>query len=292
MTSTGAGRPSQALRDRAPWRTRTSRPSTTTHPRSRAAARSAVSPSRGTRSTTTAPSRRSSAASGQVLERGGVPVQADRGAVDQHVGGVRAPDGADAEVGGQRPGPLRGAVPDRDVGRAGRAQGPGDGPGAAAGAEDQGGPPARRGSGRRARRAPRGRRCCRRGPRPWPGSKVRVFAAPTARAVSVAVSASASAASLCGIVTFAPAKPACGRARTVSANSLRRDGEQLVAPRPASPRWASAALCIAGERLCATGQPRTPRRRRLSSATGPCRRGRRASRRRRRRRGRTAPSWR
>ena len=43
----------------------------------------------------------------QVLERGGVAVQAHGGAVDEHVGGVRAPDGADAEVGGQRRGPLR-----------------------------------------------------------------------------------------------------------------------------------------------------------------------------------------
>jgi hypothetical protein len=50
------------------------------------------------------------------------------------------------------------------------------------------------------------------------GSNVSVFAAPTAAAVSVASSASSSAASLCGIVTLIPRKPAAGSARTVSAN--------------------------------------------------------------------------
>ncbi len=44
-----------------------------------------------------------------------------------------------------------------------------------------------------------------------------MFAAPTAAAVGVASSASASAASLCGIVTLMPRKPAAGSARTVSA---------------------------------------------------------------------------
>ena len=48
--------------------------------------------------------------------------------------------------------------------------------------------------------------------------KISVFAAPIARALSAASSASASAASLCGIVTFAPRKPAPASARTVSAN--------------------------------------------------------------------------
>ncbi len=49
--------------------------------------------------------------------------------------------------------------------------------------------------------------------------KVSVLAAPIARAVSVAVSASASAASLCGMVTLTPTNPWPGSARTVSAKS-------------------------------------------------------------------------
>jgi hypothetical protein len=51
-----------------------------------------------------------------------------------------------------------------------------------------------------------------------PSSKVSVFAAPIARATSLALSATARAASLCGIVTFAPRKPDPGSARTVSSN--------------------------------------------------------------------------
>jgi hypothetical protein len=50
-----------------------------------------------------------------------------------------------------------------------------------------------------------------------PSSNVSVLAAPTARAVSVASSARASAAYLCGIVTLTPRKPSSGSARTVSA---------------------------------------------------------------------------
>ena len=58
------------------------------------------------------------------------------------------------------------------------------------------------------------------------GAKVSVFAAPIAAAAGVAASASASAASLCGIVTFAPRKPAAGSARTVSANSSGGTGRR------------------------------------------------------------------
>ncbi len=52
-----------------------------------------------------------------------------------------------------------------------------------------------------------------------PASKLSVLAAPMACARTLAVVARASAASLCGIVTFAPTNPAPGSARTVSANS-------------------------------------------------------------------------
>ena len=101
---------------------------------------------------------------------------------------------------------------------------------------------------------------------PVSGSKVRVFAAPTARAVWVAVAARASAASLCGIVTFAPAKPACpapGPSRRTPRAGRGAAGSATSRPVPDGP----ARRCASpGERLCATGQPRTPRRRRLSSA--------------------------
>ena len=58
------------------------------------------------------------------------------------------------------------------------------------------------------------------------GPKVSVFAAPTAAAVGVAASASASAASLCGIVTLSPRKPAAGSARTVSAKRSGGSGSR------------------------------------------------------------------
>ncbi len=53
-----------------------------------------------------------------------------------------------------------------------------------------------------------------------------MFAAPTAAAVGVASSASASAASLCGIVTLIPRKPAAGSARTVSAKRSGGSGSR------------------------------------------------------------------
>ena len=49
-----------------------------------------------------------------------------------------------------------------------------------------------------------------------PDPNVSVFAAPTAAAVADASVASASAASLCGMVTLIPRKPAGASARTVS----------------------------------------------------------------------------
>ena len=84
------------------------------------------------------------------------------------------------------------------------------------------------------------------------GAKVSVFAAPIARAPSVAASASASAASLCGIVTLAPPKPAPGQPADGLLQQLGRDRQALVVLQ------AGARACIAGERLCPTGQPSTP----------------------------------
>ena len=53
-----------------------------------------------------------------------------------------------------------------------------------------------------------------------------MLAAPMARAVSEAWSAIASATSLCGIVTFAPRKPAAPSARPVSAKSSGGTGSR------------------------------------------------------------------
>ena len=49
--------------------------------------------------------------------------------------------------------------------------------------------------------------------------KISVLAAPISRAISLATSARARAASLCGTVTLAPAKPSPGIARTRASNS-------------------------------------------------------------------------
>ena len=77
-----------------------------------------------------------------------------------------------------------------------------------------------------------------------PASKVSVFAAPIARArASVAASASASAASLWGIVTLAPTKPAAGQAADGLVEAARAaTGQQLVAPVVQAQRARSAAL--------------------------------------------------
>ena len=63
-----------------------------------------------------------------------------------------------------------------------------------------------------------------------PSAKLSVLAAPMASAAGLTSSASARAASLCGIVTFAPTYPEAGSARTVSANSSGRHGQLHVAP--------------------------------------------------------------
>lgn len=58
------------------------------------------------------------------------------------------------------------------------------------------------------------------------GLNVSVFAAPISRARSLASWAIPSATSLCGIVTFAPAKPAAGSAASVSRASSRGIGRR------------------------------------------------------------------
>lgn len=61
---------------------------------------------------------------------------------------------------------------------------------------------------------------------PDSASKVSVFAAPISRAAAVDASASASAASLCGIVTLAPTNPAAGSPRTVSSKTSGGTGRR------------------------------------------------------------------
>ena len=111
----------------------------------------------------------------------------------------------------------------RDLGP-GALERPDDGAGAAAGAEDE------RGS----------RRLAERGERPGasvlsasivPSSrKVSVFAAPIcARACRSTTSATRIARSLCGIVTLAPANPACGQRADGLGEQLGRDRQALVA---------------------------------------------------------------
>ncbi len=62
------------------------------------------------------------------------------------------------------------------------------------------------------------------------GVNVSVLAAPIVRASGVAASATASAASLWGIVTLAPMKPAPGSAANGLVEELGRHGQQLVGP--------------------------------------------------------------
>src|SRR4051812_9737596 len=72
-----------------------------------------------------------------LLERLGRVVQADRGAVDEHLGRPGRVDGRDAEIDREAPGALGAAVPDEDLGP-GAAQRVRDGPRAAARAEHEG----------------------------------------------------------------------------------------------------------------------------------------------------------
>ena len=74
----------------------------------------------------------------------------------------------------------------------------------------------------------------------------------------VASSASASAASLCGIVTFAPRKPAPCSARTVSSKRSGGTGSMLVAP-VAEARALRARRCASRASGCARPASRGPR---------------------------------
>ena len=88
---------------------------------------------------------------------------------------------------------------------------------------------------------------------------VSVFAAPISRAASLASSASASAACLCGIVTFAPTKPGAARARARSpSKQLRRHRQQLVAP-AAHARARRARRCASPASGCARPASRARR---------------------------------
>ena len=84
-------------------------------------------------------------------------------------------------------------------------------------------------------------------------SKLSVFAAPIARAAADAVSATASAASLCGTVTLTPAKPSPGSERDQGGEVLGRDLDRLVGPlaRPARARPARRSASPAS----ASGRP-------------------------------------
>ena len=154
---------------------------------------------------------------------------------------ARAPSSR-ASVGGA----LGRAVPHRHLARAGLAQRPDRRARAAAGTQDERARPGgETGELLRAPRSDRARRCS-----PPRSSRlaenVSVFAAPIARAASLARSASASAACLWGIVTFAPTKPACSQRARGLREQLLRHRQRLIAPvapsrAPAARRCASPA---------------------------------------------------
>ena len=116
---------------------------------------------------------------------------------------------------------------------------------------------------RRARRAPRaarGRRCSRRAIAPS-GVNVSVFAAPISRAALAGVRRERERRLLVGDRHVGAEEAGRRRQR---ADGLARTAPAAPAGAGSASRAArgsaSAAFCIAGERLCATGQPRTPRR--------------------------------
>ena len=288
---------STSARLSAPWRTRISRPSTTVHPalRRRRQELGAAVPVDEVDHARVSP--RSSAPSGRSLKRCIGIAEPDRRAVDEQVGRYRRVERR-ARRGRRRAPRARSGrpVPDRHVGRAGLAQRPGDRAGAAA---------RRRGRARvrpRGRLGQRGEQARRVGvvgvDRRRPARSVSVFAAPiAARALASPASASASAASLWGIVTFAPRKPAAGSARTVSSQQLGRDRAGAGSASRAQPERGAAPRCASPASGCGRRASRGRRggaRRSvgggLSTATGPCRRAPRACGCRRRRRARTAAS--
>ena len=62
--------------------------------------------------------------------------------------------------------------------------------------------------------------------------------------------------SLCGTVTFTPARSRLRIARAASRRFVGRTGNGTYTY--GNPKARNAALCIAGERLCATGSPKMP----------------------------------
>ena len=227
MTCTGAARPVQPSKLSAPCCTRISRPSITCDPRRRASCASTVPPVPVDQVDHARVFTDGIGLHGQFLERARRIGEPDRGAVDEHLGGHRR----------RRPPRRRARPPARGRARAcgstPRRRRP---PAPARRPRPAREPPAPRieracaGGGRRGPRAAPGRRCCR--PR-WRrrARSVSVLAAPIARgAAAVASSASASAASLCGIVTLAPAKPAAGQGAHGLGEELGRDRQALVAP--------------------------------------------------------------
>ncbi len=265
-----ADRPVQRSSESAPWRTRISRPSTTRTPRRRAAARGRCRASRRRESTTMEYLDTSSAPSGKSLEGSHRSCRPADGAVDEQVGRpARRPRRARRASAasclparaacGSRPSTSAPGVaqrPDRGRGRsrprrararvapAGDSGSAARSPGASVlsaaiapvGAEGQ-----------RVRRADR------------PGALGRLVGQRERRL-------------LVGDRHVGADEAGAGQRADGLGEELRRDRQPLVAP-VASPSAASAALCIAGERLWATGQPRTPRRvdRYLDTSWATCR---------------------
>ena len=270
IASTGASRPVQASKLNAPWRTRTSSPSTTVHPRRRASATSsgAAGPVDQVRHGRVCAQR--IGVERQILE---LPVgQPDTRAVDQKIGRRWPSRRLDAEVGGQRA--ARSGVRFQTLTRAAPAS-------RSAWATPRALPPAPSTSAvwpagstprRRARRGSPARRCWRRGSPPS-SANVSVLAAPIARAAAVAASASASAASLCGIVTLAPTKPGGGQRAHRLLEDLGRHRQPLVVP-VLEPELGQRRVVHRAASGCGRPASRGPRGASsgLSSATGPCRR--------------------
>ena len=196
MTSTGAGTPVQSSNDAAPCATSTSRPSTTVAPGGRAAAACAVSRRRRGRQVDEGLAR---ARLDEQLVPHGRRVHDEVGARSRPAASRRC---------ARRPRPWRRAT------RAPRATRP----------------PRRRRRRSAAARAAGGRSRAAASvlePSTRPSRNTSVFTDSTPASTS---SQSATTASLCGVVTFAPAKPSATRPRTASSSRVGRDVERHVGP--------------------------------------------------------------
>ena len=104
-------------------------------------------------------------------------------------------------------------------------------------------------------------------PRAWPRPSVEPSTRPSRRRACSPSGPGARQtphARLCGIVTFAPAKPSAPSPRAASSRSVLRLERHV---RPVEARAANAAFCIRGDSECATGlpiKPTSPRRRVVS----------------------------